>query len=107
MKDAKIIGFIFPLYLAIGVLLTVAMYVRCTSRRFYRCFRYSCLLGLTFMWLGATKIPIVNTYVGGQIPAAFSSSMFFNVKVWIFPETTVKTVKTTWAAVSRICISQH
>ena len=66
MKDAKIIGIPLPLYLAIGVLLTVAMYVGALPGDFTGAFAIAVYWGSLFMWLGA-KIPIVNTYMGGQI----------------------------------------
>ena len=60
MKDAKIIGIPLPLYLAIGVLLTVAMYVGALPGDFTGAFAIAVYWGSLFMWLGA-KIPIVNT----------------------------------------------
>ena len=82
MKDAKIIGIPLPLYLAIGVLLTVAMYVGALPGDFTGAFAIAVYWGSLFMWLGA-KIPIVNTYMGGQIL----------LKVWIFPGNNCKNCK--------------
>ena len=65
MKDAKIIGIPLPLYLAIGVLLTVAMYVGALPGDFTGAFAIAVYWGSLFMWLGA-KIPIVNTYMGDK-----------------------------------------
>ena len=92
MKDAKIIGIPLPLYLAIGVLLTVAMYVGALPGDFTGAFAIAVYWGSLFMWLGA-KIPIVNTYMGGQILLPLVACSLMS-KYGFFPETTVKTVKT-------------
>lgn len=91
MKDAKIIGIPLPLYLGIGVLLTVAMYAGALPGDFTGAFAITVYWGSLFMWLGV-KIPIVNTYMGGQILLPLVACSLMS-KYGFFPEETVKTVK--------------
>ena len=66
LKKEKIIGIPLWLYLILGVILMTAVYMGALPGDFTGAFAVTVYWGSFFMWLGA-KIPIVNTYMGGQI----------------------------------------
>lgn len=91
LKKEKIIGIPLWLYLILGVILMTAVYMGALPGDFTGAFAVTVYWGSFFMWLGA-KIPIVNTYMGGQIllPLVACSLM---AQYGIFPQETVATVK--------------
>lgn len=91
LKKEKIIGIPLWLYLILGVILMTAVYTGSLPKDFTGAFAVTVYWGSLFMWLGA-KIPIVNTYMGGQILLPLVACSLMS-QYGIFPEETVATVK--------------
>ena len=91
LKKVNIIGIPLWLYLIIGVLLMTAVYTNSLPNEFIGTFAMCVYWGSLLMWAGS-KIPIVNSYMGGQVllPLVVCSLMSMYK---IVPESTVGTIK--------------
>lgn len=91
LKKVKIIGIPLWLYLILGVLLMTTIYTGSLPNEFIGAFAVCIYWGSLFMYLGS-NIPILNSYMGGQILLPLVACSLMSM-AGIFPEDTVKTVK--------------
>lgn len=91
LNKVKIIGIPLWLYAVIGVLLMTAVYMGALPNEFVGAFAMCVYWGSLLMWVGS-KVPIVNSFMGGQVlvPLVVCSLMSM---YGIVPEETVGTVK--------------